>query len=183
MSQGDYGVFLGGDRQRKCLTGDRQNNVWYLEDYQVRHLRNGRTQITQCGLTVVGRRSDKLGWRVNSMCFCVTHVHSHVSSEVCTFRCLVTDVCQRSGPVTCNEVRKYGEDLSSDDFRCPYLPVRNTLSSSLLLCVMRVVAAAVALHSWYSCLWIRELSSPRVSAHAQWFLWSQSPYFPSPEIW
>ena len=41
------------------------------------------------------RRSDKLGWRENSL----THTPSYVSSEFCTLRCLVGDVCQRYGPV------------------------------------------------------------------------------------
>jgi hypothetical protein len=57
MFSGNDRVFLGGDRQRKCLSSDRQNNVSCLQDYQVLYLHDGRTK---CVLTVVFRRPDKL---------------------------------------------------------------------------------------------------------------------------
>ncbi len=37
--------------------------------------------------------------------FCVVYTSSHVSSEICTFRCLHGHVCQRSFGVVCHEVR------------------------------------------------------------------------------
>lgn len=43
-----------------CRTG-----AWCLKDYQVRYLCNGRPKF---GLTVSCRRTDKIGWRVNSLC-------------------------------------------------------------------------------------------------------------------
>ncbi len=71
---GGYRVFLTGDRQTNCLRGDRQRTVWCLEEDDLRNRR------TECGLTVSGRRPDKLGCRSNSLSFCVTHPTSHVSS-------------------------------------------------------------------------------------------------------
>ena len=70
-----------------------------MEDYQVRYLRN---KLTIYSLTVVWRRSDKVVCRSNSLCFFATHAPTHVSLEICTFRCLVGHVFQRSGPVDRN---------------------------------------------------------------------------------
>ena len=50
------------------------------------------------------RRPGKLGCRSNSPSFCEAQATSHVSSELCTFRCLVGHVCQRCGPVSRNTV-------------------------------------------------------------------------------
>jgi hypothetical protein len=91
------------DRQSKCLSGDRQNTSWWLEDDQLRCLHNGRTK---CTLTVSCRNPDKLGCRSNSLCFWAAHTSSYVSTKFCTFRCLVGDVCQRYGPLTHNAVWK-----------------------------------------------------------------------------
>ena len=92
-----YRVFLAGDRQTKCLGGDRQRTVWCLHQHQLCYLRNRRTK---CALTVSYRRPGKLGCRSNSPSCCAAQATSHVSSELCTFRCLVGHVCQRCGPVS-----------------------------------------------------------------------------------
>jgi hypothetical protein len=55
---------------------------------------------TKCALTVSCRSPGKLGCRSNSPSFCTEQATSHVSSELCTFRCLVRHVCQRCGPVS-----------------------------------------------------------------------------------
>ncbi len=73
--------------------------MWCLEDYQVRYLRN---KLTKCSLTVVCRRPEKIVCRSNSLCFFTVHAPTHVSLELCTFRCLVGHVFQRSGPVDRN---------------------------------------------------------------------------------
>ncbi len=99
----NYRAFLGGDRQSKCLSGHRQSTSGWLEDDQLRCLRNGRTK---CTLTVSCRRPDKLGCRSNSLCVCVAHTSSYVSAKFCTFRCLVGDVCQRYGSLAHNAVWK-----------------------------------------------------------------------------
>jgi hypothetical protein len=59
-----------------------------------------RKRRTKCTFTVSCRRSGKLGCRSNSPSFCVAQVTSHVSSEFCTFRCLLGHVCQRYGSVS-----------------------------------------------------------------------------------
>ena len=61
-----------------------------------------RNKLTKCSLTVVCRRSDKVVCRSNSLCFFETHTPTHVSLEICTFRCLVGHVFQRSRPVDRN---------------------------------------------------------------------------------
>jgi hypothetical protein len=94
-------VFLVGDRRTKCLRGDRQRTVWCLQQHQLCYLRNRRTK---CALTVSWRRPGKLGCRSNSPSFCAAQATSHVSSELCTFRCLVGHVWQRCGPVSRNTV-------------------------------------------------------------------------------
>jgi hypothetical protein len=109
MLPGNYRAFLGGDRQSKCLVGDRQNTLRWLEDDQLHCLRNGRTK---CTLTVSCRSPDKLGGRSNSLCSGVAHTSSYVSSEFCTFRCLVGEVCQRYYPLTDTSGRKHLEHLS-----------------------------------------------------------------------
>jgi hypothetical protein len=96
-----YRVFLVGDRRTKCLDGDRQRTVWCLQQHQLCYLHNRRTK---CALTVSWRRPGKLGCRSNSPSFCAAQATSHVSSELCTFRCLVGHVWQRCGPVSCNTV-------------------------------------------------------------------------------
>jgi hypothetical protein len=73
--------------------------MWCLEDYQVRYFRN---KLTIYSLTVVYRRPDKVVYLSNSLCFFVVHVPTHLSLEICTFRCLVGHVFQRSGPVDRN---------------------------------------------------------------------------------
>ena len=118
MLPGNYRAFLGGDRQIKCLPGHRQNTSWWLEDDQLRCLRNGRTK---CAFTVSCRRPGKHGCRSNSLCFCAAHTSSYVSSEFCTFRCLVGEVCQRYCPLPQTAVRKHLEHLSSNDFPTPGL--------------------------------------------------------------
>ncbi len=70
-------IFLTGDRQTKCLDGDRQRTVWCLEQDEIRYPSNRRTK---CTLTVSYRRPGKLGSRSNSLSFCVVHATSHVSS-------------------------------------------------------------------------------------------------------
>ncbi len=97
----DYRVFLVGDRRTKCLGGDRQRTVWCLQQHQRCYLRNRRTK---CALTVSCRRPGKLGCRSNSPSLCAAQATSHVSSELCTFRCLVGHVWQRCGPVSRNTV-------------------------------------------------------------------------------
>jgi hypothetical protein len=47
-------------------------------------------------------RTDKVVCRSNSLCFSAVHAPTHVSLEICTFRCLVGHVFQRSGPVDRN---------------------------------------------------------------------------------
>ena len=96
-----YRVFLVGDRRKKCLGGDRQRTVWCLQQHQRCYLRNRRTK---CALTVSCRRTGKLGCRSNSPSLCAAQATSHVSSELCTFRCLLGHVCQRCGPVSRNTV-------------------------------------------------------------------------------
>jgi hypothetical protein len=100
----DHRVFLGGDRQTKCLTGDRQRTVWCLEQDQFGYLRNRRTKYV---LSVSCRKPGKLGCRSNSLCVCVVHTTSHVSSEFFTFKCLVGHVCQRCGPVSWKTVGRW----------------------------------------------------------------------------
>jgi hypothetical protein len=97
---GDYLVFLTGDRETKCLGGDRQKTVWCLQQDQLCYLRNRRTKT----LDVSYRTPDKLGSRSNSLTFCTVSEKSHTSLELCTFRCLVGHVCQRWGPVSCKTV-------------------------------------------------------------------------------
>jgi hypothetical protein len=101
-------VCVGGDRQTKCLSGDRQRTVWCLEQDQLWYLRNRRTK---CVLTVSCRRSDKLGWPSNSLCFCSVHTTSHVPSELFTFKCLGGHVCQRWGPVSRKTVGRCSTSL------------------------------------------------------------------------
>ncbi len=96
-----YRVFLVGDRREKCLGGDRQRTVWCLQQHQRCYLRNRRTK---CALTVSCRRPGKLGCRSNSPSLWAAQATSHVSSELCTFRCLLGHVCQRCGPVSRNTV-------------------------------------------------------------------------------
>jgi hypothetical protein len=96
-----YRVFLVGDRRTKCLGGDRQRTVWCLQQHQLCYLRNRRPK---CALTVSCRRPGKLGCRSNSPSFCAAQATSHVSSELCTFRCLVGHVWQICGPVSRNTV-------------------------------------------------------------------------------
>ncbi len=86
----------------KCVGTDHQCNSWWLDDDQRHCLSNERTNYS---LTMSFRRPVKLGCRSNSLCFCTTHTSSHVSSELCTFRCLHGHVCQRSCGVVCHEVR------------------------------------------------------------------------------
>jgi hypothetical protein len=59
---------------------------------------------TKCALTVSWRRPGKLGCRSNSPSLCAAQATSHVSSELCTFRCLLGHVCQRCAPVSRNTV-------------------------------------------------------------------------------
>jgi hypothetical protein len=61
-----------------------------------------RNKLPTCSLTVVYRRPDKVVCRSNSLCFFAAHAPTHVSLEMCTFRCLVGHVFQRSGPVDRN---------------------------------------------------------------------------------
>ena len=70
-----------------------------MEDCQVRYLRN---KLPKYSLTVVCRRSDKVVCRSNSLCFFAVHAPTHVSLEICIFRCLVGHVFQRSSPVDRN---------------------------------------------------------------------------------
>ena len=105
---GGHRVFLGGDRQTKWLTGDRQRTVWCLEQDQLCYLRNRRTKWV---LTVSCGRPGKLGYRSNSLCFCAVHTTSHVSSEFCTFKCLVGHPCQRCGPVSRKTVGRWSTSL------------------------------------------------------------------------
>ena len=72
-----------------------------MEQHQLCYLRNRRTK---CALTVSWRSPGKLGCRSNSPSFCAAQATSHVSSELCTFRCLVGHVCQRCGPVSLKTV-------------------------------------------------------------------------------
>ncbi len=71
----DYRVFLTGDRQTKCLDGDRQRTVWCLEQHELHYLRNGRTESV---LTVSWRRRGELGCRSNSLSFCVVYIQPHM---------------------------------------------------------------------------------------------------------
>jgi len=90
---------IGSDRRRTLFAVDLEGSMWCLEDYQVRYLRK---KLTKYRLTVVCRRSDKVVCRLNSLCFFTVHGPTQVSLEICTFRCLVGHVFQRSGPVDPN---------------------------------------------------------------------------------
>ncbi len=65
----DYRVFIVGNRQTKCLGGDRQRTVWCLQQHQLCYLHNKRTKFA---LTVSCRNPGKLCCRSNSPSFCVT---------------------------------------------------------------------------------------------------------------
>jgi hypothetical protein len=46
-----------------------------------------RTTVLKLGVQKV--RQTWLTWEFKSLCFCITHTPSHVSSEICSFRCLL----------------------------------------------------------------------------------------------
>ncbi len=73
-----YRVFLTGDRQTRCLGGDRPTTVWCLQEHQLCYLRHRRTKFS---LTVSWKRPDKLGCRSNSPSCCAALTTSHVEKE------------------------------------------------------------------------------------------------------
>jgi hypothetical protein len=85
-------------------------------------------------------------------CFCSLHTSSYVSSEFCTFRCLVGDVCQRYGPLVHNVVRNPWTSLKLW-FPMP-LFVRSTVCVTPLVYGMWVVEVDGLPNSWSSWLWI-----------------------------
>jgi hypothetical protein len=61
---------------------------------------NFSPEIDRTSVSSTILRTIRNGWRTsNSLCFCPAYTSSYVSSEFCTFRCLVGDVCQRYGPL------------------------------------------------------------------------------------
>ncbi len=81
-------------------------------------LRNG---LRTYSLTVVCRKTWKVGCRSNSLCLFVTYTPTHVSIELCIFRCLVGHVFQRCGPVVrnvCRTMVNMSQVMISPDFIC-----------------------------------------------------------------
>ncbi len=143
---GDYRVFLTGDRQTKCVGGDRQRTVWCLNQHELRYLCNRRTEYT---LTVSFRRRDKLGCRSNSLSFCVTHPTSHVSSYLFSFRCLDRHVCETYGPVTRKTVWTMvdvSQVMIDHNIICK-------IHDSRLTTLMRWTTDTTSLKSWPSWVW------------------------------
>ena len=118
MLSWDNSVFLGGDRQRRCLGSDLLWTMWCFDVHQVRYLHNG---LRKYSLTVLCRNPRIVGSRSNSLCFFVSCTHTHVSIEICIFRCLVGHVFQRYGPGVrnvCRTMVNMYQVMISPDFIC-----------------------------------------------------------------
>ncbi len=140
---------LGELRPNKLEDGNRIRYVVRKLRYVVRKLLYFLVAIDRARVSPGIIRSRRVGWRtincsvfvtdersalslcptedrtnmvvIRIRCASVLCTHPHVSSEFCTFRCLVGEVCQTYGPLSHTAVRKHLEHLSSNDFPSPGL--------------------------------------------------------------
>jgi hypothetical protein len=87
----DYRVFLTGDRQTKCLDGDRQKTVWCLDQHELRYLRDGRTENSLCPVEGAANLVP-----VRLRCLSVRHMKPHMYPRTSAPSLMSTRTCMWS---------------------------------------------------------------------------------------